>query len=466
MLSVSKRSLKGWLVLLGDLAALFLGFLAVYWLRFSGLIFPIPKGVPPFQNYAQTLLIIIPVYLWVFRSYGLYQIGRHRRRVEEIFMVLKGVTVGTLLLMALSFFYRGFSYSRLFLVFLWIFACFFVSFFRYLLIEWFYWQRLREKDLHRILIVGSNRNARNLIQWSQQNPHFGHQVEGILVQDRNLVGKHLEGVSIIGALDDWDALVQKVHPDEVVVADSKLSKEKVADLILRCEDKMISFKVAADLYGIVTSNLDIEYIASVPLLGLRPLPLDDFLNRFIKRTFDVVLAAALLILLSPIFAFSILALLLNDRGSVFYKQERVGQDGRYFMLYKFRTMRRDAESKTGPVWAGKSDDRCTPVGKVLRRLNLDELPQLWNVLKGEMSLVGPRPERPHFVDQFRSQIPRYMARHKIKSGITGWAQVNGLRGNTSLQERIKYDLYYAENWSLLLDLEILFMTFFAFKNAY
>jgi exopolysaccharide biosynthesis polyprenyl glycosylphosphotransferase len=317
-----------------------------------------------------------------------------------------------------------------------------------------------------VLIVGANRNARHLIEWSKNNPHFGHHVEGVLAQDKNLVGKHLGGVPIIGTLQECEQVVESIHPDEVVVADPNLPKEKVADLLLRCEDGFVSFKVAADLYGIVTSNLDVEYIGSVPLLGLRALPLDDPWNRLIKRLFDLILSASLSVLTCPFWLLASIAIKLTDGGAVFYRQERVGQDGRHFVLYKFRTMRPDAERDTGPVWAKKADDRCTPAGRMLRRFNLDELPQLWNVLKGDMSLVGPRPERPHFVDQLRDEIPRYMARHKIKSGITGWAQVNGLRGNTSLKERIKYDLYYAENWSLLFDLEILFMTLFAFRNAY
>ena len=161
-----------------------------------------------------------------------------------------------------------------------------------------------------------------------------------------------------------------------------------------------------------------------------------------------------------------IAIKLTDRGAVFYSQERIGQDGKSFQLYKFRTMAVDAEEKTGPVWAKAEDSRVTLIGRWLRKINLDELPQLWNVLKGNMSLIGPRPERPHFVEEFRDQIPRYMARHKVKSGLTGWAQIHGLRGNTSLEERIKYDLYYMENWTLMMDFEILFATLFAFKNAY
>lgn len=466
MLSDKRHSLQAWFVCAGDIAAIFISLLAAYWVRFSEILIPAHKGIPPFEEYLRALVIVVPVYLSVFRSYRLYELGRHARRVEEIFTVLKGVSLGSLFLMALTFFYRGFSYSRVFVVFLWIFSGFWVSLFRYGVIQWLYRLRREARELHRLLIVGINRNARNLIEWSKQNPHLGHKVEGILTQDKQLVGKHLEGVPILGTLEECDGVVEKMRPDEVIVADPNLPKEKIADLLLRCEDGFVSFKVAADLYGLVTSNLDVEYIASVPLLGLRSLPLDDPWNRLLKRSFDLIVPSCLLILASPIFFLAAVAIKLTDGGPVFFKQERVGQDGKSFMLYKFRTMRPDAEGATGPVWTKKKDDRCTPCGHLLRRLNIDELPQLWNVLMGDMSLVGPRPERPHFVDRFRGEIPRYMARHKIKSGITGWAQVNGLRGNTSIQERIKYDLYYVENWSLLFDIEILFMTLFAFKNAY
>ena len=466
MLTVKRASSPVFFICLGDIFALFLSALIAYWARFSQVLIPAHRGVAPLEEYLKALVIVIPVYLWVFRSYGLYHVGRHVRRVEQIFTLLKGVGLGTLILMALTFFYRKFSYSRLFLAFLWFFASLFVSLFRYGLIQWIYQRRRSAKDFHRVLIVGCNRNARNLIEWAKNNPHFGHHVEGVLTEDKNLVGKHLEGVPILGTVEDCESLVEQLRPNEVVVADPDLPKQKIADLLLRCEDGFVSFKVAADLYGLVTSNLDVEYIASVPLLGLRSLPLDDPWNRLVKRTFDFVVSACLVILMMPFWLLLGAVIKLTDGGSIFYKQERVGQDGKNFMVYKFRTMRSNAEQTTGPVWAKKGDERCTPIGKFLRRFNFDELPQLWNVLKGEMSLVGPRPERPHFVEQFRGEIPRYMARHKIKSGITGWAQVNGLRGNTSLQERIKYDLYYAENWAFLFDLEILFMTLFAFKNAY
>lgn len=466
MRSNNKQFFHVCLIYLSDLAGIILGFFVAYWVRFSGVLTYVHPGRPPAEEYLKALLVVLPVYLWIFRSYGLYQLGRHIRRVEEIFTLLKGMAVGTVILTALTFFYRSFSYSRLFLVFLWFLASFFLSLFRYGLIQWSYWLRRHSRDIHRVLVVGANRNARVLINWTVQNPHLGYRVEGVLVQEPELLGKHLEEVPIVGTIDECEAVIAKIKPNEVLVADSNLPREKITNLLLHCEDGLVSFKVAADLYGIVTNSLDVEYVASVPLLGLRPFPLDDPLNRFLKRGFDILASATVLALASPLFFLTALGIKLTDGGGVFYKQERVGQDGRRFFIYKFRTMHPDAEKKTGPVWAHKEDDRCTLVGRFLRQSNLDELPQLWNVLLGSMSLVGPRPERPHFVDQFRAEIPRYMARHKFKSGMTGWAQVNGLRGNTSLRERIKYDLYYLENWSLLFDLEILFMTLFAFKNAY
>lgn len=466
MLSIKRYSSQIELTYAADILGICLSFFLAFETRFSEFIIPAHKGVPPFDEYFKALLVVIPAYLWFFRSYGLYQAGRHIRRVEEIFTVLKGITIGTVFLTALTFFYRGFSYSRLFLVFLWLFASLIVSLLRYSLIQWLYHLRLRSKDIRRVLIVGANRNARLLIEWAKQNPHLGNRIEGVLVNEENLIGKHLEGIPILGTMGESQKIIAEIHPDEVIVADSDLPKDKLTDLLLRCENGFVSFKVASDLYGIVSSNLDVEYVGSVPLLGFKPLPLDDLWSRFIKRTFDLIIAASLFIPLAPILTLAALVIKLTDRGDIFYKQERVGQDGKTFMLFKFRTMKPNAEETTGPVWAKKEDDRCTTIGRFLRRFNIDEFPQLWNVVRGDMSLVGPRPERPHFVSQFRDEIPRYMSRHKIKSGITGWAQVSGLRGNTSLQERVKYDLYYAENWSLLFDIEILFMTFFAFKNAY
>lgn len=458
------RNFLGWTLLI-DIAAVIIGFIVAYFFRFQSFL-PTEMGIPPLENYAHTLLGIVPVYLWFFRESHLYQLTRHMRRIEEIFLVIKAITYATIVLMAITFFYRQFSYSRLYLVFLWFFSCIFVSAGRYFLIRWEYMRRLQKKDIIEVLIIGAGKNARNLILWAKNNPHYGQVPIGILSSDPDHQDKHIEEVPVVGYTSQYKEWIHRLQPNQVVLLDTHFSREMITDLILTCENEMISFRMAADIHGLIFSNVGVEYISNIPLLGFRTLPLDDPWNRFCKRTFDILIASFMALAFLPIGLFIALAIKLEGKGSVFYLQERVGRDGKVFNLIKFRTMRVDAEKETGPVWAKENDSRRTGMGEFLRRWNLDEFPQLLNVLSGKMSLIGPRPERPHFVEQFRENVPRYMARHKIKSGLTGWAQIHGLRGNTSIEERIKYDLYYMENWSLLFDIEILLMTFFAFKNAY
>ncbi len=448
-----------------DVAMIVLSFLVAYVARFfCGL--PLSLGVPPLGNYIHALIGIIPVYLWFFRECRLYQPARHMRRIEEIFWVIKAVTYATVILMSFTFFYREFSYSRLYLVFLWFFSCIFISAGRYLLIQWEYWRRVQKKDILEVLVIGFNENARAFIRWARNNPHYGQVPVGVLSNDPAHRGQQLENVPVIGSTDRWEEFVQKLQPNQVVLLDPGLSREVITDLVATCEDAFIEFKMGADVHGLIASNVGVEYVSNIPLLGFRSLPLDDPWNRCMKRIFDLVIAVFMGLLFLPLGLIVALLIRLEGKGPVFYAQERVGRDGQVFKLLKFRTMQVDAEKETGPVWAKADDARRTRTGEFLRRWNLDEFPQLINVLRGQMSLVGPRPERPHFVGKFRESVPRYMARHKIKSGLTGWAQVHGLRGNTSIEERIKYDLYYMENWSLLLDVEILLMTFFAFRNAY
>ena len=450
-----------------DTLALVGAYLSAFLLRFySGLI---PKdGVPELEAYLKALVIVVPVHLAFFRAYGLYDIHRHRRRVEELFTMLKAVSFAVVVLTAATFFYRAFSYSRVHLSVAWFISILFVGTSRYFLIQWEYHRKVNKKQITRVLLIGTNRNARNIIEWAKNNAHYGNEIIGVFAKDNALIGKHIEGVPVLGMTEQCEDFILKAKPDYVILADPTFSRDQITDLAAVCEDQWIEFKVVADIYGLMTRRVDVEYVSQVPLLGFRSLPLDDIWNRFAKRFFDIMMSLFFMAAASPVWLLAMALIYSDDKGPVFYEQERVGRDQRTFKLLKFRTMRVNAESETGPVWAKPDDDRRTKIGNSMRRWNLDELPQLWNVFKGEMSLVGPRPERPHFVGQFREEIPRYMARHKIKSGLTGWAQVNGFRGDTSIQERLKYDLYYMENWSILFDIEILFMTFSkrAFKNAY
>ncbi len=448
-----------------DSAMILLSFILAYFFRFSGGLHT-DSSVPSISDYWHALFVILPVFLVLFREAGLYQPWRYMRRVEEIFLVIKVVTYAVVLLMAITFFYREFSYSRLYLVFLWFFSCLFISLGRYGFIQWGYWRRERQKDLVEVLIIGLNPNTRALIEWAKKNPHYGQSPVGILAQNVEDIGKSVEGVPVLGLIEHWETFIRKLHPGQVVLLDEGFSREKVTEIVAVCEDLLVDFKMGADIYGLIASNVGVEYVRGIPLLGFRSLPLDDPWNRFLKRAFDLLLAGVMTLVFFPAGLVIAGLIKLEGKGPVFYFQERVGRDGKEFRLVKFRTMQPDAEKETGPVWARPGDDRRTGMGECLRRWNFDELPQLMNVLRGEMSLVGPRPERAHFVDKFRESVPRYMARHRVKSGLTGWAQVHGLRGDTSIEERLKYDLYYMENWSLLLDVEILVMTLLAFKNAY
>lgn len=452
-----------------DLTALVLSVMTAYFLRFHVLTFiPLAGDAPDFSAYLKALMLVVPVYGLFLRAYGLYARSKAIRRIEEMFLTAKAATFSVVILMAVTFFYRDFSYSRLYLVVLWLTSILLLCAGRYVLIQWEYKRRRESKDTIRVLIVGANRNARAVIKWARNNAHYGHEVIGVLSRDSVHINKHIEGVSILGQAEQCETFIAQLNPDQVILIDHDFSRERITDLVDLCEDRFIDFKIAADFYGLMASNVDVEYLSTVPLLGFRALPLDDFWNRTLKRSFDLVVASLMLIAGLPFWVVIVAAIKLADGGTIFYRQQRMGRDQEIFELLKFRTMKQDAERETGPVWARKDDQRRTRVGEFLRRWNIDELPQLLNVLKGEMSLVGPRPERPHFIEKFRETLPRYMARHKVKSGLTGWAQVHGLRGNTSIRERLKYDLYYMENWSILLDIEILLMTFTSrgFKNAY
>jgi exopolysaccharide biosynthesis polyprenyl glycosylphosphotransferase len=267
-------------------------------------------------------------------------------------------------------------------------------------------------------------------------------------------------------VEELSSVISKLDIEEVILTDVEMSRSRMMEIILDCEKHMAEVRIVADLLGMVTSQVDMRTIDGVPLLGLKESPLSEGFNRFVKRAMDIAISITGLAVLSPFLLIVAALVKSGSPGPVFYFQKRVGEDGRRFAIIKFRTMVHNAEKGTGPVWASENDPRRTRLGTFLRSTNIDELPQLINVLKGDMSLVGPRPERPHFVGKFKRDIPRYMARHRIKSGMTGWAQVNGLRGNTSIEERTKYDLHYVENWSIMFDIKIILMSVFAMKNAY
>ncbi|HEX6640714.1 MAG TPA: undecaprenyl-phosphate glucose phosphotransferase, partial [Thermoanaerobaculia bacterium] len=317
-------------------------------------------------------------------------------------------------------------------------------------------RRHREgKDLDRVLIAGNGELARAVFErMSAQRNQLGFHIAGYL---RNGDSVELPEIPCLGTIEEAEAIVKAHDIDHVFVALPHASSQAMMELLDRLVRNCISIHVVPDLLQFMVLRSRVEDLDGLPTINLSDTRLDGW-SRFVKRGFDLVVAFAALVFFSPVMLIVALAIWLEDRGPIFYRQMRMGLDGKSFAILKFRSMRVGAEAETGAVWAAKNDPRRTRVGSVIRAWSLDELPQLWNVLIGDMSVIGPRPERPEFVEQFRAEFPHYMLRHKVRAGMTGWAQVHGWRGNTSIRMRIEHDLYYIENWSLLLDCKILFMT--------
>jgi exopolysaccharide biosynthesis polyprenyl glycosylphosphotransferase len=458
-----------WIQLLTDCAAAYALLRLVYWFRFSsGWFERLSGGAPDFDAYHAAFPFIVLVLVYFLRFYGLYAAARHLTFGQETAKVFRAVFMATLVLTCTTFFVRGFSYSRTYLAIAGLAMAPGLSLVRFLVGVAVMHVDRRRGSYRNVLVAGCNENARRLARFYEKNPRFSTRVVGFL-DDRLERGSLFEGVPVLGKLADLPEFTRfrsdfQVH--EVVLAEPGVANETVLRMIFECEKGMVAFRRLADVFGLITAKMSVSYLGGIPILSFTDSPLAEWENRALKRALDVALSAAALILLWPVLLVIAALVRADSPGPILFKQKRVGEDGRQFNIYKFRTMRVDAERETGPVWAKPNDPRRTRLGAVLREWNLDELPQLWNVLRGDMSLVGPRPEREEFVTQFKEDIPRYMARHAIRSGITGWAQVNGLRGNTSIEERTQFDLYYIENWSIFFDLRILFMTVFARRNAY
>jgi len=459
------------IAVLGDALAVFAGFMLATWLRFDSGLIPLYHDSAPaslYFMYGRAALLGTLLFLFIFQSLDLYvrpQIGSFGDKIPRL---IRATGLGILLSAALAFAIRTeppFSRITVLLSFVTVGACVLLE--RYLLFRWEMHLARRRSKVNQVIVIGTNSIAARLRKTLQNEPRLGARVVAFF-RSFSVAPVHpsISADEIKGGLDDIKGFIEKNHVDQIILADMAVGTERMIELILLCEQSLITFNLVPDLFHILTGSVDMQAIDDIPLLGVSRWPLDHFWNRTLKRVEDVIGAAAGLLILSPLTLVLALLIKRDSPGPVLFIQDRCGERGKVFKLIKFRTMRVDAEENTGPVWTVENDPRCTRIGAFLRRFNLDELPQLWNVLNGEMSLVGPRPERPFFVEQFKEDINRYMWRHVSKPGITGWAQVNGLRGNTDLTERIKYDLYYLEHWSLAFDFKILLKTFVSRRNAY
>ncbi len=455
------------LYLVSDIFAIELSFLFSYWLRFFSPLagyFDTGLPVPPIEPYILSSIIIIPIWLLLLNSKGLYTADRINNSSDYLIPVIKSITLGMFVVLSVAFFYRNFSYSRAVFLILYFVSIFFIIWVRSIIL--FYEQQRYKKGvgIKNVLLIGSNDLALKVYDTLRSNAVPGLSISGYSSSNGRLPAEY----QFLGAAEDIQTIIENYNIDTVIVVSSEETENKLIELIKKCEGHNIEFMYLPEVLGLVSSKVRIRTIGGMPFIRLKEIPIGG-LDYFKKRIFDIIFSVIFLIITLPVSAIIAIIIKLESKGPLFYLQDRVGLEGKVFKTIKFRSMRMDAEVKSGPVWAKNGDDRTTTIGKFLRKYSLDEIPQFFNVLKGDMSVVGPRPERPFFVDQFKETIPGYLERHRVKTGITGWAQVNGLRGNTPLDERIKFDIYYIENWSLLFDLIIILKTIrevFFSKNAY
>ena len=455
-------------------------FIIAYALRFYSGLIPIRYGLPPLQQYINLLPFVAAVVPLGFHLQGLYRLRRGRSRVDDFFQVFVGtilaVVFGIVSTTYTQIYFAGptaratgaFQVSQpVWVIFLVLNVA--LTFATRELMREILERRWRAGiGLKRILIAGAGDLGRLVADKILEHRELGYQIVGFV--DDRAAGDHLgyRGLPLLGTLEEAAEITSREAVDHLYVALPPDQHMKMLDILESTSREMVDVKVVPDLLQVIALRARLEDLDGVPIINVNDVPLQG-VNSFIKRIIDIGISGMALLVLALPLALISLIVRLSSHGPVFYRQERMGLDGKSFTIVKFRSMFDDAERETGPVWAQPSDPRVTPFGRFLRRSNLDELPQLWNVLRGDMSIVGPRPERPHFVAQFKHKIPQYMLRHKVKSGLTGWAQVNGWRGNTPLEKRIEYDLYYIENWSVRLDLKIMWLTLvkgFFHKHAY
>lgn len=454
---------------INDAVASNLAMITAWVLRFYVEVIPVTKGGQDVWVYARLLPIVTIVFPLAFAVQGLYRVRPTRGKTEEWMSVAIGCFVATVVLSGVLLWIRPegeIFYSRATLAIFFVCAMIFVITGRVLVRAAVEWRHRRGQDLDRVLIAGNGDLAREVAgRMKAHLDELGFRIIGYL---RNGDDGVLEDYPCLGTIDEAEEVVRKHDINHVFVALPHASSEAMMRLLDTLVRNVVSIHVVPDLLQFMVLRSRVEDIDGLPTINLSETPLEGW-SRFVKRGFDLLVAGAAFLFFSPVMLGIAIAIWLEDRGPILYRQIRMGLDGKPFEIVKFRSMRVGAEQQTGAVWAEKDDPRRTRVGRIIRPWSLDELPQLWNVLNGDMSVVGPRPERPQFVEQFRAEFPHYMLRHKVRAGMTGWAQVHGWRGNTSIRIRIEHDLYYIENWSLMLDFKILFLTLLhglKHENAY
>lgn len=414
-----------------------------WYLRFKSGLFVQDAGVLPAKTYFSALFLIIPGYLLLYSIFQLYMPRRVKSYRKELMDIIRANGIGFMIFILLLYFIKQEHFSRQMLC-IFFFINISLEFASRYLIRTILW-KMRKQGLNQkhILMIGESQMAEQYMDRLRENPKWGYQVFAHLKDEEKL-----------------ERILERNELDEVVIALRAEDYGKLERIVDVCEKAGVHTKMIPDFGNVISTRPYIEDVQGIPVIHVRRVPLNIMRNKAAKRAVDLIGATVAIILFSPVILLTGLVVALTEEGSVIYRQERVGLHNQVFYMYKFRSMIMQDEEKEKAEWSTRNDPRITPVGKLIRRTSIDELPQLFNVLKGEMSLVGPRPERPQFVQKFRDEIPRYMVKHQVRPGMTGWAQINGYRGDTSIEKRIEYDLYYIENWTMVFDMKILILTIF------
>lgn len=452
-----------------DVAITAASFMLAYFFKFYVLSDGPGLGVLPAEEYFSLLILIVPMYVLLYYFCSIYAPKRTVRMRFEVYGIIKANFIGIITLIIVLFMViREFNYSRSVMLFFYIFNVGFTSTFRIFLRKGLRKIRKQGYNLKHILLVGYSRAAEEYIDRLMDNPQWGYVACGVL-DDHIPAGTLYKGVKVLGRLGNLEVILPENKLDEVAITLSLKDYDYLESIVNICEKSGVHTKFIPDYNSLIPSKPYTEDLLGLPVVNIRYVPLTNTGNILLKRVMDIVGSLAGILITSPIMLIAAILVKFTSSGPVIFKQQRVGLHNKPFYMYKFRSMDIQPTKEEKKAWTVRDDPRVTKVGRFLRRTSLDELPQLFNILKGDMSLVGPRPERPGWVEKFREEIPRYMVRHQVRPGLTGWAQVNGLRGDTSIRKRIEYDIYYIENWTLGFDIKIIIRTFFTGfinKNAY
>lgn len=456
-----------------DAVVVIVSYAFAWWLKFSSGFVDKEIGVLSFEFYMRALILIVPLYILLYYAFNLYTPKRVQGRRLEFSNIVLANTIGLLILMAGFFLALSYSeqlknFSRSMFIYFFMINIVLEEIERLMIRAFLRSIRKNGYNQKHILLVGYSKAAEQYIDRIKQNPQWGYNIRGIL--DDNIArGTMYKGVKVIGSVGNLSYILPENKLDEIAITLGLEEYYKLEKIVAECEKSGVHTKFIPDYGNIIPTRPYTEDLLGLPVINIRYVPLSNTFNALIKRLTDIMGAIICIIIFSPIMLTSAVLVKMTSKGPLIFKQERVGLHNKPFQMYKFRTMYVQTEEEEKKGWTQKNDPRVTSVGRFLRKTSLDEFPQLFNVLKGDMSLVGPRPERPQYVEKFREEIPRYMIKHQVRPGMTGWAQVNGYRGDTSIRKRIEHDLYYIENWTLGLDIKILFLTVFKGfinKNAY